>query len=264
MTLNLRANLSLLRPVLLACAGMVAAGPARADAILPLDQPAPEASGPPGGKYGGVTLGGNASNPLPQSPLSPPHLIWTGYQPTAMGSRVFFQTTGPVEFEVKEGRVSKAGHSTLTVLLRGCRIYMANNRRKLDTSAFPTPVQSVSAKQRRKDVELRIALREPARSTPGTEAGPNGTRFLVFDFPPGKPASIEEKAPVGVDSAPSETKSGEGWSISGDGESVQAEPIAKPKSKRRGRAAAASDRAAPGETPALEPTPVTTPPAGAK
>jgi hypothetical protein len=169
-----------------------------------------------------------------------------------------------VEFEVKEGRVSKAGHSTLTVLLHGCRIHMANNRRKLDMRAFPTPVQSVSAKQRRKDVELFITLREPARSTPGTEAGPNGTRFLVFDFPPGKPGPIEEKAPAGVDSAPSEATSGEGWSISGEGESVKAEPKAKAKPKRKGRAAAAPDQAAPGDTPALEPTPIAPPPAGAK
>lgn len=265
MNLNLRVNVRLLRPVLLACAGMVAAGPARADQLLPMDQGARTPSGPPGGKYGGVTLGGNTSNPLPQSPLSPPHLIWTGFQPTATGSRVFFQTTGPVEFEVKEGHVSKAGHSTLTVLLRGCRIHMANNRRKLDTRAFATPVQSVSAKQRRKDVELLITLREPASSTPGTEAGPNGTRFLVFEFPPGKPAAIEEKkAPAGLDSAPGGAISGDGWSLSGDGESVQAEAKGKVKSKRKGRAAAAPDQATPGADPALEPTPIAIPPAGAK
>jgi hypothetical protein len=282
MTLNLRVNLSLLRPVLLACAGVLAAGPVWADQLapmnpsapkdmnVPLDQIAPTdqgASAPsaqPGGKYGGVTPGSNVSNPLPQSPQSPPHLIWTGFQPTATGSRVFFQTTGPVEFEVKEGHLSKGGHSTLTVLLRGCRIYMANNRRKLDTRAFATPVQSVSAKQRSKDVELLITLREPASSTPATEAGPNGTRFLVFDFPPGKPAAIEEKAPVGTDSAPRGATSGEGWSLSGDGESVKAEAKGKAKSKGKVRAAAAPDRAAAGASPPLEPTPSATPPAGAK
>jgi hypothetical protein len=275
MTLNLRVKLSVLCPVLLACAGVVAAGPAWADQLLvpkdmnvPLDQIAPpdhgtsEPSGQAGAKYGGVTPGSNVSNPLPQSPQSPPHLIWTGFQPTATGSRVFFQTTGPVEFEVKEGHLSKGGHSTLTVLLRGCRIHMANNRRKLDTRAFPTPVQSVSAKQRGKDVELLITLREPASSTPGTESGPNGTRFLVFDFPPGKPAPIEEKAPAGVEAPPRGATSGDGWSLSGDGDSVKAEPRGRAKSK--GRAAAASDQAAPGDSPPLEPTPTATPPAGAK
>jgi hypothetical protein len=156
-----------------------------------------------------------------------------------------------VEFEVKEGHVSKTGHSTLTVLLRGCRIFMANNRRKLDTRAFPTPVQSVLAKQRRDNVEVLITLREPASAAPGTEAGPNGTRFLVFDFPPGKPAVIEEKAPAEpADSASHGPTSGEGWSLSGTGDSVQAEEIGKPKSKRKGRAAAAPDEAGAAKPPA--------------
>jgi hypothetical protein len=276
MTLNLRVNLSLLRAVLLACAGVVAAGPAWADQlvpkdmnapldqIVPTDQSASAPSGETGAKYGGVTPGSNVSNPLPQSPQSPPHLIWTGFQPTATGSRVFFQTTVPVEFEVKEGHLSKGGHSTLTVLLRGCRIHMANNRRKLDTRAFPTPVQSVSAKQHGKDVELLITLREPASSTPATESGPNGTRFLVFDFPPGKPAAIEEHAPAGSEAPPRGVTSGEGWSLSGDSESVQAEAKGKAKSKGKVRAAAAPDQTAPGSSPAPAPAPNGTTPARAK
>ena len=142
MDLNLRANLGLVCTALLVCAGVLAAGPARADQLVPTDQSASEASGPPGGKYGGVTPEGKANNPLPQAPASPPSLIWTGFQPTATGSRVFFQTTGLVEFEVKEGHVSKGGHSALTVVLRGCRINLANNRRKLDTRAFPRPCKA--------------------------------------------------------------------------------------------------------------------------
>lgn len=252
MNLNLRVILSFLRSVLLACAGLVMAGPAQADELMLPDQSASAPSGAPGaGKYGGVTPGSNLSNPLPQPPASPPHLIWTGFQPTATGSRVFFQTTGPVEFEVKEGHVSKAGHSTLTVLLRGCRIFMANNRRKLDTRAFPTPVQSVLAKQRRDNIEVLITLREPASAAPGTEAGPNGTRFLVLDFPPGKPAAIEEKLPAEpADSAAHGPTSGEGWSLSGSGDSVQAEEKGKPKSRGKGRAAAAPDEAGAAKPPA--------------
>jgi hypothetical protein len=256
MDLNLRANFSFLCPVLFVGAGWVSAGPARADQlVLPTDQKTSDTSAPTGGGYGGVTPEGKANNPLPQAPPGPPHLIWTGFQPTATGSRVFFQTTGPVEFEVKAGHLSKAGHSTLTVMLRGCRIHMANNRRKLDTRAFATPVQSVSAKQRRQDIELVITLREPASSTPGTEAGPNGTRFLVFDFPPGKPGPIEEKIPAGPESASRGVTSGEGWSLSGEGDSVQAEAKGKAKSKRQ---------APPGANPVLGNTPVATPPAGAK
>ena len=254
MNLNLRANLDFLRPVLFAYAGLVAAGPAAGRRNT---RPWTRAPARPRVRQAPANMGGHTgeqrSNPLPQSPASPPHLIWTGFQPTATGSRVFFQTTGPVEFEVKEGHVSKGGHSTLTVLLRGCRIFMANNRRKLDTRAFPTPVQSVLAKQRRKNVELLITLREPASSTPGTESGPNGTRFLVFDFPPGKPAPIEEKAPAGVEAPPRGATSGDGWSLSGDGDSVKAEPRGRAKSK--GRAAAASDRRRPGTARRSNPLP---------
>jgi hypothetical protein len=271
MTLNLRVNLSLLRPVLLACAGVAVAGTAWADKLVPKDMNAPldkiapgdqgasAATGEAGAKYGGVTPGSNASNPLPKSPQNPPHLIWTGFQPTATGSRVFFQTTVPVEFEVKEGRLSKGGHSTLTVRLRGCRINLANNRRKLDTRAFPTPVQSVSAKQRGKDVELVITLREPASSTPGTEAGPNGTRFLVFDFPPGKAApTLEETTPAEMEAPARGVTSGDGWSLSGTGDSAKAE--AKGKTKRR--SALAPDQAASEGNAPLEPA--ATPQSGAK
>lgn len=264
--MNLRAILSFLRSALFAGVGVAAAGVAQADPPLTIDPgPGNAVAAPGSGKYGGVTPGSGESNPLPQPPANPPHLIWTGFQPTATGSRVFIQTTVPVDYEVKEGPVSKAGHSTLTVMLRGCRIYMANNRRKLDTRAFATPVQSISAKQRRNDVELRITMREAAKATPGLEAGPNGTRFLVFDFPPGTATAIEEKAPAVVPASDSHgATSGEGWSLSGDGESVQAEPRGKTKSKGKGRGAAAPDKAADEAKPAPSADPKAIAPAGAQ
>ena len=65
---------------------------------------------------------------------------------------------------------------------------MANNRRKIDTRFFASPVSGVSARQRGHDVEVRIALREVASAVPHSEAGPDGTQFVVLDFPPGKAA----------------------------------------------------------------------------
>jgi len=171
---------------------------------------------------------------LPQPPPgSSPYLIWTGFQPTATGSRVFLQTTAPVEFEMNPGRVSK-GKSILTVTLRGCRIHMANNRRKLDTRAFPTPVQSVSARQRGKNVELLIAMREAATATSGTESGPNGSAFVVLEFPPGTATPIEGKPPVRAEAESGAPTSGEGWSLS-DGSSAGATEE-KPKRKAKARA----------------------------
>jgi len=235
MKVNFKIVTRWLRPVLLASAGVVtlAPGGARADEIAPVEQAPGQGTPPPAGGYGGVTPGGTTTNPLPQPPPgSSPYLIWTGFQPTASGSRVFLQTSAPVEFGVNPGRVSR-GKSTITVMLRGCRIHMANNRRKLDTRAFPTPVQSVSARQRGKDVELLIALREGATVTSGTEPGPNGSRFVVLDFPPGKATPIESKAPARAEPDSSAPSSGEGWSLSEDTAAEPTKANSKPKGKGR-------------------------------
>jgi hypothetical protein len=105
---------------------------------------------------------------------------------TPAGSRVFLQTTQQVQFALDEGRPGKSGRSVLSVRLDGCRIYMANNRRRIDTRYFATPVSGVSARQKGHDVEVRIALRVVANAVPHSEPGPDGTQFVVLDFPPGK------------------------------------------------------------------------------
>jgi hypothetical protein len=151
-----------------------------------LDEPAAPGSG--GEKYVGVVPGPDARNPLPRAKKAPPHLIWSGFKSgDGGGSQVFFQTNLPVTFEVVPASAGKPRE--MSVFLRNCRIHLRNNRRNLDTRFFATPVQGVSARQRRKDVELRIALKEPTSPTPRTEAGPDGTQFLVLDFPPGQPAA---------------------------------------------------------------------------
>jgi hypothetical protein len=260
---KLRTMLDLLRSVLLTCAVGLVAGSARADQLVPSDSSGSRP--PPGdGKYGGVTPGNSATNPLPRPPASPPHLIWTGFQPTATGSRVFLQTTGPVEFEVREGPVSKAGRSTVTVWLRGCRIFMANNRRKLDTRAFASPVQSVSAKQRRKDVEVLVVLHEPAKAMSGAEPGPSNSQFVVLDFPPGKPVPIEDRPAAGSDSAARGASAGDNWSFSDSGISGPSEAKDKAKSKDKSAAAAAPDRPAASPKRAQEPKTVTPPATQAK
>jgi hypothetical protein len=160
-------------------------------APTPLEQsmqgPVPAA---PGGqqKYDGVVPGTAGRNPLPAIPKGGSFLVWTGFQMTPTGSRVFLQTTTSVPFNLDEGRASKSGKSTLTVRLPDCRIFMANNRRKIDTRFFATPVAGISARQKGHEVEVRISLREVAVGVPHTEAGPDGTQFVVIDFPPGKAA----------------------------------------------------------------------------
>ena len=184
----------------MALAGLSATiGQAAAQPVTPLERSMEAVPGPgPGQKYDGVVPGPTGKNPLPAAPKSGPHLVWTGFQMTATGSRVFLQTTQPVQFDLNEGAAKKSGKSTLGVLLHGCRIFMANNRRKIDTRFFATPVSGVSARQRGRDVEVHIALRELANAVPHSEAGPDGTQFVVLDFPPGKatpePSALQDLA----------------------------------------------------------------------
>jgi hypothetical protein len=113
---------------------------------------------------------------------SGPRLVWTGFQMTAGGSRLVLQTTADVELAVH------AGKGGLTVTLQNCRIYMRNAGRPLDTSFFRSPVKLVSVHQRKKDIEVDVALREAADSTPRKVAGPNGSQFWILDFPQPKSA----------------------------------------------------------------------------
>jgi hypothetical protein len=187
--------------------------PAQETSPAPETSPASEATDPvraaPGGeKYVGVVPSPDARNPLPPAGKAPPHLIWSGFQSGATGSRVFFQTNLPVTFDLGKAATAHGGKrgagaqpgkpATLSVFLRNCRIHLRNNSRHLDTRFFPTPVEGVTVVQRHKDVELRISLKQPATATPRTEAGPDGTQFLVLEFPPGQPVA-EGRTPAEPD-----------------------------------------------------------------
>jgi hypothetical protein len=178
------------------------ARPAAAQAVVapsPLEQSMEATPAAPGQqKYDGVVPGPAGKNPLPALPKAGAYLVWTGFQMTDTGSRVFLQTTQGVQFAVDAGRPGKSGKSTLAIKLEACRIFMANNRRRIDTRYFATPVSNVSARQKGHDVEVRIALREVANATPHTEPGPEGTQFVVLDFPLGKatpePSPLQDMA----------------------------------------------------------------------
>ena len=196
----MRVSTSFLSTAFVALAGVsVTLGPAAAQPVTPLEKSMEATPNPSlGQKYDGVVPGPAGKNPLPAAPKGGSYLLWTGFQMTSTGSRVFLQTTQPVQFDLNEGAAKKSGKSMMAVLLRGCRIYMANNRRKIDTRFFATPVAGVSARQRGRDVEVHVALRERAEAVPHSEAGPEGTQFLILDFPPGKatpePSALQDLA----------------------------------------------------------------------
>ena len=161
----------------------------------PLDGAAPAPTRPLAG-YAGVP-GPEGRNPLPHPRSDPPRLVWTGFKMAGDRSELFLQTTRPVTFDVTEAAAGRA--PKLSVFLRNCRIHLKNNARRIDTRFFASPVEEVSARQRRKDVELMVTLEGAAAPTSRTEAGPDGTHFLVLSFPPGRaqaPAApaIDERA----------------------------------------------------------------------
>jgi hypothetical protein len=165
--------------------------PPPAASTTPLDRAYQGTPAPAGGeKYVGVAPGGTAHNPLPPAGKAPPHLIWSGFQSGQGTSKVFFQTNLPVTFDVGQPATARGSKApSLSVFLRNCRIHLRNNSRHLDTRFFATPVEGVTAVQHHKDVELKIALKQPATPTSRTEPGPDGTQFLVLEFPPGLPAA---------------------------------------------------------------------------
>jgi len=209
---KVRVSTCFLSTAFVALAGVsVTSAPAAAQPVTPLEKSMEAVPGPAlGQKYDGVVPGPAGKNPLPAAPKGGPYLVWTGFQMTATGSRIFLQTTQPVQFDLHEGAAKKSGKSTLSVRLSGCRIHMANNRRKIDTRFFATPIATVSARQRGKDVEVHVALRERAEAVPHSESGPDGTQFVLLDFPPGRatpePSALQdlsgEAAPAN-DSEPS-------------------------------------------------------------
>jgi hypothetical protein len=135
--------------------------------------------------YAGVVPGPDARNPLGRPRSEPPRLVWTGFKMAGDKSEIFLQTTRAVSYELGDP-VMKGGAPRLTVFLRNCRIHLRNNGRRLDTRFFATPVEEVSARQRRKDVEIAVSLEAAAVPTVRTEPGPDGTQFLVLTFPPGR------------------------------------------------------------------------------
>jgi hypothetical protein len=175
------------------CVALVSGGAMAQPAALDKALDEPVAPGAGGERYVGVAPGPAARNPLPAPKGKTSHLIWSGFQGTDAGSKVFFQTSQPVTFDMGAGARKGTKPGALSVFLRNCRIHLRNNGRNLDTRFFATPVVGVTAIQRHKDVELRISLKEPVNVTPHTEPGPDGTQFVVLDFPPARPDAPEAR-----------------------------------------------------------------------
>lgn len=176
-------------------AGDGRAGPAAAPTAeqLELKEPPPRDD-----RYAGLSLGPEARNPLPTPKEAPPRLMWTGFSGASEGGEIFVQTTREVVHDLVVTR-GPGGRPTLSVFLRNCRIHWKNNARRIDTSFFATPVDGIVARQKRRDVEVSIRLKESVMPIVRWTPGPDGTQLLVLSFPAGSQPPEAQEPPTSAD-----------------------------------------------------------------
>ena len=109
---------------------------------------------------------------------------WVGFQMTTPGGRVFIQSTESPQYDI----VPSAADEVVIELINS-RLHSRNESRPLDTTYFPTVVESVTAKQRRGNkTRVTIKLREGV----GYDLRQEGN-YLFLDFrPPTKPIVIKK------------------------------------------------------------------------
>jgi hypothetical protein len=150
----------------------------------------------PAGYYQGVSLSGGNLPPFAPTEVGGASavLTWTGFERTEASSRVFFQLSASVEPEVsvESARVS--------IKLPRTSVKIRNNRRKLITKFFKTPIDEVKISRVGKDVIVQLELRWEATPTWKFEPGANGYTVLVVEFsdtqdqtPGGEPSGTVEQ-----------------------------------------------------------------------
>ncbi|WP_157595543.1 hypothetical protein [Plesiocystis pacifica] len=133
----------------------------------------------PIGYYQGVTVAGGNTPPFAPREVGGETavLTWTGFERGDGSSRVFFQLSTAVTPDVG------AEGMTITVTLPSTAITVRNNRRKLITKFFNTPVNDVVLRRKGKDVVVTMNLRWESEVSWKLEDGANGYQLLVFEFP---------------------------------------------------------------------------------
>lgn len=109
----------------------------------------------------------------------PNQLTWVGFVPGDNTTRVFVQGARTPEFNVvREG-------NALIVTISNARIPTRNFSRSIDASFFERAVQRIETRQTKRDVQVRIELRE---GQDPTISGENG--YVYFDFPYSAPRPV--------------------------------------------------------------------------
>jgi hypothetical protein len=147
---------------------------------LRLDESAPAPEG-----YKGVQPGGTALPPNPPKlPIQsgPQRLTWTGFQVKEGVPTVFMEVTAPPDYTI----VAHKGQ--LVVTLRNTKVPLKNNRRPLRVGALQTHVADVVAREKGRDTQVLIKIKEggPLAHKAHLEPAAGGFQMLVIELPPSR------------------------------------------------------------------------------
>lgn len=133
----------------------------------------------PIGFYQGVSVTGENLPPHVANEMGvmPAVLTWSGFERTDASSRVFFQLSAGVEYELT------AQGMLVSVRLPNTSSSVRNNIRRLDTRYFRTPVTTVTMRPRGPDMVISLTLRRDASPEVTMVDGEHGYKVLVLEFP---------------------------------------------------------------------------------
>ncbi len=139
----------------------------------------------PIGFYQGVSISGENAPPSVRAGNNSMGsvLTWTGFERAEESSRVFFQLSSSVTPEIETKGLQ------VTVRLPRTAVNVKNNRRRLDTSFFNTPVTDVQIRRKGAETIATLTLRREAIPQWSVIPGSNGYQLLVIEFlDPSSPA----------------------------------------------------------------------------
>jgi hypothetical protein len=114
-------------------------------------------------------------------------VTWVGFQMITQGGRVFIQSTEPPRYDVVP-----SDPKSVVIEFTNSRLHSKNESRPLDTTWFPTAVESVTAKQHRGN-KTRVTIK--LRQIVGYDLRQQGN-YLFLDFrPPTKPITVTKPNP---------------------------------------------------------------------
>ncbi|MBN2343626.1 MAG: hypothetical protein JXX29_19365 [Deltaproteobacteria bacterium] len=108
-------------------------------------------------------------------------ITWPGFFMTADGgSRIFIQTTAPLEYKQKTSK------KKIVLTFKDTKVHLSNNQNPLVTLHFNTPLRKAYLKKYKKKTELILELKTKTTPAISQSTDADGYSYLFIDFPPGQ------------------------------------------------------------------------------